>query len=71
MNKTCEQCNRECCCQKCMSDKDKHQSIRRQFWMDVWIACASSSNCVNKSIACDWADRALSDLDSRFGAGDK
>jgi hypothetical protein len=50
-------------------DKDeilRHQEQRKQLWIDAWVKVAGASNCVNKTTATSWADKALEEFDNRF-----
>ena len=49
-----------------MNEEEKAAEQRKAFWMNVYIAVAASSNCVEKHIPGVWADRALTEFDKRF-----
>ncbi len=44
----------------------EHQRERRELWMNVVVAVASSSNSTNRSSMTGWADHALIEFDRKF-----
>lgn len=46
-------------------EKDQNE-IRKQFWMDVYVAYVGSHNTVRKDAAKEYADLALKAFDERF-----
>jgi len=49
-------------------ERDRERE-RRSFWVNTWVAVASSYGCVHPKIATEWADEALKALDERTRSG--
>jgi len=43
-----------------------HKEIQKKLWCDVYIAVATSGNCVNIDTPTRWADKALAEFNERF-----
>jgi hypothetical protein len=43
-----------------------HEIKRKEMWLNVWAAVASSSNCISTETCTKWADKALREFDNRF-----
>lgn len=51
--------------------RELHEQQRKELWMKVVVAVASSSNANNSSSMISWADHALAKFDQRFGLDSK
>ena len=46
--------------------KEEHKNLRKQIWIDVYVAYVGAANATNPDGASTWADIALQRFDERF-----
>jgi hypothetical protein len=51
---------------KDISTEDFHESLRKKFWCDIYLAYVGAANSTHKEGACIWADFALNKFDEKF-----
>ena len=51
--------------------RELHGQQRKELWMKVAVAVASSSNANTSSSMIKWADHAVAEFDKRFGLDSK
>ena len=51
--------------------RELHEQQRRDLWMKVAVAVASSNNATSRSSMNNWADHAVAEFDKRFGIDSK
>lgn len=47
-----------------------HEQIRKELWINIYIAYVGDANAVNQNGGKNWADIALKEFDERFKSND-
>ena len=48
------------------NSKTEHENMRRQLWIETYVAVAGSSNCVDVMVPAHWAGKAVAAFDKSF-----
>ena len=49
-----------------LSAENQHELMRREFWIKIAVAVASTEGCSSSATPTKWASKALADFDTLF-----